>query len=190
MFVYSASFYDLEPAEGEYTKTQTASLTGTRYYKLVYGGGETDIFPADVSGIIPVKMNVHHQGGASVDLSLASNTLTITSNRPGLGTAMLIEYSEVTINATNIRSYVTNWPDYYNVGNWPEYYNVGNWPDTYNVTGEVSISNWPDTQTVSGEVAISNWPSNQTISGEVSLSSQTISDLADAIAAAISGGNE
>lgn len=157
MYILNATFYDLNPDSGEYTKEQTATLDTSRFYKLIFGGGETEIFPGDVDSEIPVNLNVHKQGGSAVECSVADNTLTIKSNYPGLGVAMLLEYADVIQNNTDVRSYVTNWLN-------PHPVEVTNWPSTYNV---------------------GNWPSSYTVAGTVSLSSDTISSLASAIASAI-----
>lgn len=187
MYVLSNSVVDLEPGAGEYTKTVTLTLDASKFYKFIFGAGETDVF-APVDGDIPVYLNVHAQGGNAVTCTVSGTTLVVTANYPGLGAGLLIEYANVVEDSTDVRSYVTNWPDPQNVyvTNWPDPQTVSvtNWPSSY------TVGNWPDTYTVTGQVDVGNWPSTITISGEVSLTSQTISDLAEAIAAAISGNGD
>lgn len=157
MFIIGATYHDLSPDSGNYTKTVTQTLNNTRYYKVVSGIGETKIFPAATNGTVPVTLNVHSQGGNGVEVSVNDGTLTIVSNYPGIGACQVIEYAEVIEDDTDVRTYVTNWLN-------PHPVTVQNWPDTYNV---------------------GNWPASYTVSGTVSLSSETISSLATAIASAI-----
>lgn len=133
MFVIGATYHDLAPDTGSYTKTVTQSLTTTRYYKVVTGIGETDIFPADTAGTVPVMLNVHGQGGGGVEVSVSGGTLTITANYPGVGPCQVIEYAEVIEGNTDVRAFVTNWLN-------PHPVEVTNWPSTYTVTGTVSLS--------------------------------------------------
>lgn len=133
MFVLGATYHDLNPDSGQYTKTVTQSLTITRYYKVVTGIGETDIFPAYTAGTVPVMLNVHGQGGAGVEVSVSGDTLTIRANYPGVGACQVIEYAEVIEDNTDVRAFVTNWLN-------PHPVEVTNWPSTYTVTGTVSLS--------------------------------------------------
>lgn len=109
MFVIGATFHSLEPDVGTSEKTVTVPLTSSHYYKVVTGSGETDIFPADVNGEIPVKLNVHSQGGDAVECSLSGGTLTIKANYPWIGFAQVVEYANVLEEDTDVRSFVTNW---------------------------------------------------------------------------------
>ena len=140
MFVLASALYDLTPDAGSYTKSITHTLDSSRYYKVVTGSGETDVFPGSVSGNIPVRLNDHAQGGSSVAVSVSSGTLTIVAAYPGIGPAQVIEYAEVVQSSTSVRTYLTNWPTTYDIGNWPDTYDVGNWPTSYTVTGTVSLS--------------------------------------------------
>ena len=133
MFVIGAQIHDLTPDTGSYTQTVAQSLDTTRYYKVVTGEGETDIFPGSIGGTIPVKLNDQSQGGAGIVVTVSSGTLSIMATYPGIGMAQVIEYAEVIEDNTDVRAYVTNWLN-------PHPVTVQNWPSSYTVTGTVSLS--------------------------------------------------
>ena len=133
MYVIGAQLIGMEPASGLYTSTTNVSLTSGHYYKFVFGAGETEIFPASYSGEIPVILTNQAQGGNGVACTASGGTLTVQCNYPGQGNGMLVEYADVLEADTDVRAYVTNWPD-------PQNVYVTNWPSTYAVTGTVSLS--------------------------------------------------